>query len=172
MSVSTRRLAAAAVTLASLVPHGTARAAPCWSLPVAAPVSDPFRRPDCRWCPGNRGIEYGTPPGRPVTAIATGRVSYAGTVAGVVYLVVRLGDGRRVTYGNLRSRTHSVGELVVRGSTIGTTAGAFHLGLREGDAYVDPAPYLGRLVNRPRLIPNDDQRPNPPGRPQLTCRRA
>ena len=71
----------------------------------SAPVADPFREPACAWCPGNRGIEYGTGAGRrscgrrrPAT------VTFAGVVAGTRYVVVDHADGRlRATYGNLAS---------------------------------------------------------------------
>jgi murein DD-endopeptidase MepM/ murein hydrolase activator NlpD len=152
-----------------LVPSSIVHAAPCWPPPVAAHVSDPFREPTCAWCPGNRGIEFGTVRGAAVRAVATGRVTFAGTVTGTVYVVVRHGDGRRVTYGNLESESYDVGDLVVRGQRIGQAAGAFHLGLRDGDRYVDPWPYLGRYVRRPRLIPVDGSRGNPAPPPRLTC---
>jgi hypothetical protein len=97
-------------------------------------------------------------------------VSYAGRIAGTVYLVVRHGDGRRVTYGNLEEAGHDIGELVRRGQLVGRTAGRFHLGLRIGDRYADPAPYLGSWVYRPRLVPIDGRRPNPPPPPRLSCR--
>jgi murein DD-endopeptidase MepM/ murein hydrolase activator NlpD len=166
-----RRPLVVGVALASIVPVGVATAVPCWHPAVTAAVTDPFRQPECRWCAGNRGIEYGTPPDAPVSAIATGRVSYTGTIAGVGYLVVRLASGWRVTYGNL-SANHRVGDLVIRGSVVGVTAGRFHLGLRDGEEYIDPAPYLGRLVSRPRLIPTDGSRANPSGPRRLTCARA
>lgn len=152
-----------------LVPSGVVHARPCWRPPVTAPVVDPFRKPTCRWCPGNRGIEYRTRDGDPVTAVATGRVSYTGTIAGVSYVVVRHGDGRRVTYGNVRSAPFDAGDLVVRGSSIGRAAGRFHFGVRVGDRYIDPAPYLGRLVGRARLVPVDGGRSNPAPPPVLRC---
>ena len=35
-------------------------------------------------------------------AVASGEVTFSGTVAGTRYVVVRHADGLRVTYGNLR----------------------------------------------------------------------
>lgn len=164
-----RRTAAALAAAATLFPGGLAEARPCWSPPVSAPVTDPFREPTCAWCPGNRGLEYGTSPGSVVRAVATGRVSWAGTIAGRTYVVVRQGGGRRVTYGNLRQALFDVGDLVVRGQVVGRAAGRFHLGVRVGDRYVDPAPMIGRLVGRPRLIPVDGSPPNPAPPPRLRC---
>ena len=165
------RVAGAAIALISLVPSAVVHARPCWHPPVTAPVVDSFREPECRWCPGNRGLEYGTSRGQPVTAVATGRVTFAGSIAGTVYVVVRHSDGLRITYGNLLSESSDVGDLVVRGATLGQTRGDFHFGVRAGERYVDPAPYLGRLVRRPRLIPNDRTRPNPSAPPRLQCER-
>jgi murein DD-endopeptidase MepM/ murein hydrolase activator NlpD len=157
------------VALSTCVPLGVATAAVCWSPPVDAPITDPFRPPTCTWCPGNRGLEYGTSRGAPVRAVATGRVTYAGSIAGTVYVVVRHGDGRRVTYGNLLGESFDVGDLVIRGQIIGRADGRFHLGVREGERYVDPGRLIGRFISRPRLVPVDGSRPNPAPAPHLSC---
>jgi murein DD-endopeptidase MepM/ murein hydrolase activator NlpD len=167
-----RSIRSAGVVLAAvliLLPGGAVDAAPCWSPPVVAAVTDPFRLPPCAWCPGNRGIEFGTRVGATIRAVATGRVTFAGSVAGTVYVVVRHADGRRVTYGNLQSESFDVDDTVIRGQVVGRAAGPFHLGVREGDRYVDPGPYLGRYVRRPRLVPTDGSRGNPAPPPRLTC---
>jgi murein DD-endopeptidase MepM/ murein hydrolase activator NlpD len=101
--------------------------------------------------------------------VATGRVTFAGEIAGTVYVVVRHGGERRVTYANLASESFSVGDLVVRGQTVGRTAGRLHFGLRVGDRYVDPAPLLGRWIHRARLIPFDGAPGNTPPPPRLRC---
>ena len=149
-------------------------AAPCWLPPVDGTIADPFRSPPCRWCAGNRGIEYRVRPGSPVRAVAGGEVTFAGSVVGRLYVVVRHADGRRVTYGLLDERAVSRGDRVVRGQTIGSTTGAFHLGVRLGDgtrpdAYVDPAPFLGELRGRPRLVPIDGSPARPAPTPVLRC---
>jgi murein DD-endopeptidase MepM/ murein hydrolase activator NlpD len=139
----------------------SATASPCWPPPVTGVVSDGFREPECRWCPGNRGLEYelGTP--TVVRAVATGHVTYAGVVAGTRYVVVRLANGWRHTYGRLDSSGARVGQVVTVGSEIGRTQGVLYFGLRVGDRYVDPAPFLGELAGRPRLIPTDGSPPRP-----------
>jgi murein DD-endopeptidase MepM/ murein hydrolase activator NlpD len=157
------------VVMSTSVPIGVADAGACWPPPVDAPITDLFRPPTCTWCPGNRGIEYGTSRGAPVRAVATGRVSYAGSIAGTVYVVIRHGDGRRVTYGNLLGESFDVGDLVVRGQIIGRAGGRLHLGVRDGERYVDPARFIGRLVSRARLVPVDGSRPNPAPPPRLSC---
>jgi hypothetical protein len=56
-------------------PAGGVFASPCWEPPVDAPIVDTFREPACRWCPGNRGIEFGTVDGDVVRTVATGEVA-------------------------------------------------------------------------------------------------
>jgi murein DD-endopeptidase MepM/ murein hydrolase activator NlpD len=141
---------------------------PCWRPPVVAEVIDPFREPECRWCAGNRGIEYATTPGTAVVAVATGRVTFSGTVAGREYVVVDIGGTRRVTFGGLAERRRRTGEVVRAGDVVGITAGSLHFGLRISETYVDPAPYIGRLVGRVRLLPTDG-RTAPPSRPIVRC---
>ena len=144
-------------------------AAPCWQPPVSAPIADPFRAPACRWCPGNRGIEYRTRPGTPVRAVAAGRVSFAGSVAGERYVVVRHADGRRATYGKLESVEVAAGDAVVARSIVGVASRSTHFGLRRGDTYVDPTPYLGRPVTVARLIPVDGSPAAPAGPTRWRC---
>jgi murein DD-endopeptidase MepM/ murein hydrolase activator NlpD len=127
----------------------------CWLPPVDAPVIDPFREPQCVWCPGNRGVEYGTEAGVAVRAVATGTVTFSGHVAGIGYVVVRHGDGRRTTYGGIDHPHPAPGQVIAARAIVGITTGTFHLGLREGDRYVDPTPHLGRAVSRARLVPVD-----------------
>lgn len=132
-----------------------AAAAACWAPPVDAQVTDPFRAPTCPYCAGNRGIEYGTRAGAPVRAVAAGRVTFAGPVAGITYVVVDHADGLRVTYGNLDDPRVGVGDAIVRGMVLGDAAGRFHLGLRRGDTYLDPTPFLGVWRGVVRLVPAD-----------------
>lgn len=139
-------------------PVGSAPASPCLVPPIDAPVTDPFRMPACPYCAGNRGIEYGTRAGAQVRAVAAGRVTFAGAVAGTTYVVVEHADGLRVTYGNLDDRRVGVGDAVVRGMVLGDAAGHFHLGLRRGDTYIDPTPFLGVWRGVVRLVPADGSR--------------
>lgn len=167
----TRRAAAfvvVAATMGMFPWQASAVDASCWVPPVAAPIVDPFRAPSCPWCPGNRGIEFATAPGQLVTAVETGRVTFAGSIAGVSYVVVEHRDGRRITYGRLLQRRHEHGDVVVRGQVVGTADVGFHFGVRVGEQYVDPAPLLGRWAGRPRLVPVDGtEAPDVP--PVLRC---
>ncbi len=144
-------------------------ASPCWLPPTSAQIIDPFRQPACRWCPGNRGIEYGTRDGDPVRAVATGTVSFSGTIAGTTYVVTQLPGDLRLTYGSIVGVTLRRGDVVIRGTVIGTAVGHLHFGLRAGDVYVDPAPFLGALTYATRLIPATGDEPAPAPRPELRC---
>jgi murein DD-endopeptidase MepM/ murein hydrolase activator NlpD len=136
---------------------------------VVAPVIDPFRAPACAQCAGNRGLEYATSPGTPVAAVASGTVSFSGVVAGTRYVVVDQDDGYRATYGRLAAATVALGSAVPSGAVVGTTTAAFYFGLRLGETYVDPAPFLGRLRYRPRLVPVDGSPRRAPPPPRLAC---
>lgn len=161
-------LAMLSIALGALAAPASVAASTCWLPPVDAPVSDPFRAPRCPYCAGNRGIEYATAPGVPVRSVAAGRVSFSGMVAGTGYVVVELPSGRRLTYGNVVSALR-VGDVAVAGSRIGLTAGPLHFGLRDGERYLDPTPFLGELRYRARLVPTDGSPGNDPGEPSLRC---
>jgi murein DD-endopeptidase MepM/ murein hydrolase activator NlpD len=165
-----RRVVLAVIVLVCWQPTAQpAAAGACWRPPVSAPVTDPFREPRCRWCPGNRGIEYATHAGDTVTAVTAGEVTFSGTVAGRTYLVIRHPDGKRATYGNLSDRLHAQGDVIASGAVVGHAAGAFHFGLRDGERYVDPAPFIGRLAGVVRLVPADGGAAAPAGPTRLVC---
>ncbi len=161
--------AALVAVLATLVSSSAVRGAPCWEPPVVGDIVDPFRRPPCAYCAGNRGLEYRVRPGSPVTAVATGTVMFSGSVAGIGYVVVRHGDGRRATYGRLRTFSVDRGQRVAAGRVIGTASQRFHFGLRDGEHYVDPTPLLGEWRTRPRLVPIDGRPAWPAPSPRLRC---
>jgi murein DD-endopeptidase MepM/ murein hydrolase activator NlpD len=165
-------VAIVAIVTAALTGPVPVVAAPCWQPPVAAAVADPFRQPDCPWCPGNRGVEYATTAGDPVTSVAAGTVTFAGSIVGIRYVVVEIANQWRITYGNLLHLSGSeirVGAAVVAGMAIGAAAGPFHFGARDGDMYIDPAPYLGEWQFRVRLVPTNGARPAPAPPPTLRC---
>lgn len=141
----------------------------CWMPPVEQQVVDLFRQPACVWCPGNRGLKYGTDAGTPVRAVAAGTVTFSGSVVGTGYVVVRHADGIRATYGNITGTTLAEGDIVAARAVIGFAAGTVHFGLREGDRYLDPALFIGRMVHRARLVPLDGSPPRPAPPPRLRC---
>ncbi len=124
-----------------------------WSPPVDAVVIDPFRPPDHRFGPGNRGLEYDTEPGQRVQAVAPGTVTFAGQVGGTVLVVVDHGAGLRSTSFRLTSLAVARGAVVDQGATIGSADGGFHLTARLGPRYVDPAELLDRRCQVVRLVP-------------------
>jgi len=77
-------------------------------------------------------------------------VVFAGTVAGVQYVVVRASANPlvRVTYGGIAEVAVAEGDEVVRGTALGTMGSSIsrdvsgavklHLGVRVGQDYVDP----------------------------------
>lgn len=147
-----------------------ALAAPaCWRPPVEAPVAVPFRAPACTWCPGHRGVEYHPPIGAPVRAVADGRVTFAGTVAGTKYLVTEVAGGRRVTYGMLEAFSVGTGDRVVAGHVVGRSSARLYLGVRQGNRAVDPAPLLARSAGPLRLVPTDRRAARPAGPRRWAC---
>jgi len=152
------------------IPAGAEVLVPCLRPPVEALVADPFRVPLCPWCPGNRGLEYDVPAGTVARAAAAGIVTFSGSVAGVIYVVVEHADGLRATYGRLAAAAVETGRRVAAGQVVGRSGEGLFFGLRRGDTYIDPAPLLGRLVERPRLVPTDGTAPRPAPPPVLACR--
>ena len=123
--------------------------------PVDAIIVDHFRPPACRWCPGNRGIDYATVSGGPVTASAAGVVTFAGQVGGQLFVVVAHPDGLRTTYAFVQSIVVTVGERVAQGDIVATSADRLHFGVRRGDVYLDPELLFEGAVARARLVPTD-----------------
>jgi len=125
-------------------------------LPTQFAVSDSFRAPSCTWCAGNRGIEYLTPPQAPVHSAASGVVTYVGSVAGTLYVVVRAANGVLVTHGRLESAVVKAGDRVVAGFRIGNSSGGLYIGVRRLGAYLDPTTCAPATNNpsglRPRAV--------------------
>jgi peptidase M23-like protein/palmitoyl protein thioesterase len=159
----------AAVVSAALAPAVAASAAPAsaapasatvtYRPPVDAPIVDPFRPPPEDWNAGNRGLEYATTPGTPVTASAAGQVVFAGQVGGTLNVVVLHDDGIRTSYSFLATISVHRGDVVRQGQVLGTTADRFHFGARAGDAYLDPAKLFGGGPPEVYLVPDEARRP-------------
>lgn len=143
-------------------------AAPCWFPPVSGTVVDPFREPPCPWCAGNRGLDYRVGGDVAVSAAATGRVVFVGLVVDVRYVVIQLPSGWRHTYGQLTSTSVELDDVVLANGSVGRASDTFFFGLRLAEDYADPAPFIGMLRGRPRLIPTDgtSARPAPPAQPK------
>jgi hypothetical protein len=144
----------------------------CWRPPVEGVIADRFREPPCRWCPGNRGLEYQVAGDVDVRAAASGTVTFAGDVAGVSYVVIELPTGWRHTYGRLATSRVQVDDRVLAGTIVGQASEEFFFGLRVGDDYRDPEPFLGTWSAPARLVPTDGTAARPTSRQILRCRAA
>lgn len=121
--------------------------------PVDGPVVRGFDPPAQRWQPGHRGVDLLARPGTAVRAARSGRVGFAGEVAGKPVVTVWHG-GLRTTYEPVRAVVRA-GDLVVAGQVIGEletghacgTSQCLHWGLRRGEQYLDPL----LLLTRPRV---------------------
>jgi murein DD-endopeptidase MepM/ murein hydrolase activator NlpD len=142
---------------------------PCLLPPVSAPVIDAFREPACPYCPGNRGLELAPARGSVVIAAAAGRVSFVGSVAGVRYVVVEHASGHRTTYGGLDGAVVRSGAAVAAGTQVGISSDRLFFGLRFGERYLDPAPFLATVRPRPQLVPLDGRNRRPPRSGAVTC---
>ena len=127
------------------------------SLPIKLPINlvviDQFRAPSCKWCSGNRGIEYRTEPGSIVTAATGGIVSFVGMVAGTRYVVVKTNDNLLVTHGRLQSVSVKSGAVIAVGQTIGVAGESLYIGVRVNGQYTDPRQCVGLgSMGKPRAV--------------------
>ena len=134
MPVRPSRNLAAALLLAAVLVVGLpaparAEAGGAYRPPVDGPVTDPFR-PPVGFGPGNRGIDFATEPGTPVTAAAAGEITFAGLVGRSRHVVVLHPDGLRTSYSFLATVDVRRGDRVEQGQTLGTAGGSVHFGAR------------------------------------------
>ncbi len=142
-------LVVALVLLVSIGPGPPAAGAVApgpWARPVAGGVARPFVAPRAKYGPGHRGVDLFAAPGTPVVAAREGVVTFAGSVAGSLHVVVDHGAGLVTSYSFLAIVGVRRGERVVRGQALGAAggtgpehlAGVVHFGLRVDGEYVDP----------------------------------
>ncbi|MGH8977492.1 MAG: peptidoglycan DD-metalloendopeptidase family protein [Acidimicrobiia bacterium] len=142
------------------VPARSAEAAPPgtappgrWQKPVVGPVSRAFDPPRARYGAGHLGVDFRVAAGTTVRAAGAGEVTFAGSIAGAFHVVVAHAGGLRTSYSFLATTAVRRGATVRAGYALGTTGGtgtnhdggAFHLGLRAGDEYVDPMLLFGTV---------------------------
>ncbi|MDI9830910.1 M23 family metallopeptidase [Streptomyces sp. KAU_LT] len=137
-----------------------------WPVGSRPPVLRAWEPPATPYGRGHRGVDLAAPAGTPVRAVAAGRVSFAGRVAGKGVVSVELaGTGDpplRTTYEPVRASVGK-GEEVAAGAVVGTVEPAgshcpevcLHWGLRRGESYLNPLALLPPwLLHGPsRLLP-------------------
>jgi murein DD-endopeptidase MepM/ murein hydrolase activator NlpD len=131
--------------------------------PVVGPVIRFFEPPPTPYSAGHRGIDIAVPLGTPVHSGAAGSVTFAGWVAGSMFVTVDHGGGIKTSYSFLSGFSVSKGETVRAGQVIGFTGHGhpdvstphLHFSARVNGAYVDPLLLLGGLdlVDLIRLVP-------------------
>lgn len=149
--MTTRRLPTVAGVLLALMTVSTpARAAFdegawVWPLQPTPPIVAAFAPPDEVWQAGHRGVDLLGSGGQLVLAVGPGRVTFAGPLAGRGVVVVDHGE-LRSTYEPVLAEV-AVGERVQAGQPLGRLQSVrshcvprtcLHLGLKRGEAYLDP----------------------------------
>ncbi len=139
--------------------------------PVAGKVTDWFRRPQCTWCAGNRGLEFAVGQNTPVRMSWPGTVSFVGPVGGVPYVVVEIDQvaagiaterGGQVAsplyevMGGVNGALVAPGDAVNPLQVVGYAHQWLYVGLRLGTRtagnYLDPAVFFGLTRPRARLV--------------------
>jgi hypothetical protein len=129
-----------------------------WPLRPRPEVVRAFAPPEDPWAPGHRGVDLAAHPGQPVYAAGSGRISYAGPLAGRGVIAISHG-ALRTTYLPVRPSVRP-GQPVRAGDRIGTVQSlpghcgprpCLHWGARQGLVYADPLSLLGR--GQIRLLP-------------------
>ncbi|WP_338895857.1 M23 family metallopeptidase [Streptomyces sp. TG1A-60] len=152
-------------------PPGPAEPVPAmgraWPVGLRPLVVRAWEPPPTPYAPGHRGVDLSAPAGSPVRAVAPGRVSFAGRVAGRGVVSVELTDTGdpplRTTYEPVRPSVEK-GDEVAAGDPLGTLeptpshcpTACLHWGLRRGETYLDPLSLLPHWLLRrgpSRLLP-------------------
>src|SRR6266496_973691 len=94
-----------------------------WLPPVDSPVVRAFQAPAFAYGPGHRGVDLAAPPDTPVRASGDGVVTFAGSVAGSLHVVVAHDGNLRTTYAFLAGTNVRTGEGVARGQVVGVVGG-------------------------------------------------
>ncbi|MEH0473119.1 M23 family metallopeptidase [Streptomyces sp. B21-097] len=138
-----------------------------WPVGSRPPVVRGWEPPATPYARGHRGVDLAAAPGAPVRAVAAGRVSFAGRVAGRGVVAVELSatgePPLRTTYEPVRTSVRQ-GDRVVAGQVVGTVEPAgthcagscVHWGLLRGATYLDPLSLLPPWLRRrlpSRLLP-------------------
>ena len=111
--------------------------------PVPGPVTQRFVAPTCQRCAGHRGVTINNPDGIAVVAPVAGEITFAGTVAHRLYVVVQPRPMVLVTVGWLTSVSVAKGDHVESGQVLGVAGPTTYLGVRMSGEYVEPLGFLG-----------------------------
>jgi murein DD-endopeptidase MepM/ murein hydrolase activator NlpD len=129
-----------------------------WPLRPRPTVLRAFEPPPLPWEPGHRGVDLLARPGQPVYAPGSGRVGFAGELAGQGVVTIVHGT-LRTTYLPVRPAVRA-GQAVSGGDRIGVVEDVpghcpgvicLHWGLLRGTSYLDPLTLLG--IGAVRLLP-------------------
>ncbi|MGW2467499.1 peptidoglycan DD-metalloendopeptidase family protein [Streptomyces bauhiniae] len=121
-----------------------------WPVGTRPAVLRGWEPPASVYAAGHRGVDLAAVPGAPVRAVAAGRVSYAGRVAGRGVVAVTLaGTSLRTTYEPVRAGVKT-GAEVGAGEVVGTVEdtgshcpkACVHWGLLDGETYLNPLDLL------------------------------
>jgi murein DD-endopeptidase MepM/ murein hydrolase activator NlpD len=143
-----------AAAFGAVVARGVqATAAGTWTWPVRGPIVRPYDPPASPYGTGHRGIDIAVPLGTVVVAPAPGVVSFAGRVAGQLFVSIDHGAGLVSTSSYLSASLVAKDDPVVAGQPIGLSGAGhpgsatahLHFGVRLGGIYVDPLDYLAPL---------------------------
>lgn len=155
---------------AALTPTATTADAPVpaigrtWPVGARPTVLRGWEPPATVYGRGHRGVDLAAPAGTPVRAVAAGRVSFVGRVAGKPAVSVELtGTDLRTTYEPVTASVEK-GAMVTAGEVVGAVeptgshcpAACVHWGLRRGETYLDPLSLLPPWLLRTgpsRLLP-------------------
>lgn len=97
---------------------------------------------------GHWGVDLEAIPGTAVHPAASGVVTFAGSVAGMLTVTVAHGGGLRTSYSYLSETQVARGDRVIRSTVVGRSGidhevAAVHFSVRIADRYQDPAAWLG-----------------------------
>ena len=143
-------VAAFAATWTSAAQAATRPPVGSWAWPIEGRVARGFVPPPTPFSPGHRGIDIDAAFGTPVHAPADGVVSFAGFVAGELFVTIDHGDGYRSTDSWLGQALVRTGQSVKEGDVVALSGRGhpelpedqIHFGVRIGDTYIDPRSVL------------------------------
>ena len=151
----------AAMLLLLVPPQAAAPVGPAgsWSWPLSPrpAVLRAFDPPDRPWLTGHRGVDLRAAyDGAPVTAPASGRVSFVGIVVDRPVVTVDHGGGLRSSFEPVESALRP-GDAVAEGAVLGRSlpghcggTPCIHWGVRRGDVYLNPLAFVMDL--RPSIL--------------------